>query len=69
VRVTQHAVQPLQLLGVIPSQRSMIAAACASVARAAAFSSSVRVSTRSVRISSISVESNSAPALSGATAG
>ena len=47
----------------------MIAAARGSVARACAFSSSVRVSTRRVRISSISVESNIATALSGATAG
>src|SRR5664279_2945595 len=53
----------------MPSHRSMMAAAAGSVARAAAFSSSVRVITRSVRISSISVESNNAPALSGATAG
>ena len=55
--------------GESPSQRSMIAAARGSVARAAAFSSSVRVITRRVRISSISVASNIATALSGATAG
>ncbi len=51
------------------SQRSMISAARGSVARASAFSASVKVITRRVRISSISVESNSAPALSGATSG
>ncbi len=39
------------------SQRSMMAAARGSVARASAFSSSVRVSTRRARISSISVAS------------
>ena len=55
--------------GVMCSQRSMIAAARGSVARASAFSASVMVITRRVRISSISVESNSAPALSGATSG
>ena len=47
----------------------MISLARGSVARASAFSASVMVITRSVKISSISVESNSAPALSGATSG
>ena len=51
------------------SQRSTMAAARASVPRASAFSSSVRVRTRRARISSISVASNMSPWLSGATAG
>ena len=54
---------------VIVSQRSMIAAARGSVARASAFSSSVIVCTRRVSISSISVPSKKSPTLSGATAG
>ena len=53
----------------MPSQRSMIAAARGSVARASAFSASVIVITRRVRISSISVASNSAPGLCSATSG
>jgi hypothetical protein len=51
------------------SQRSMIAAASGSVARACAFSSSVMVMIRSVRISSISQESYRAPSLCSAISG
>ena len=55
--------------GAMLSMRSTIAAARGSVARASAFSSSVRVRIRRARISSISVASQRSPSLSGAISG